>query len=92
MEWKANCRQRLDGDIRAMDAGPDAAKLEMVRANGTDELVRKWQSAHDRIKSTWQSILERFVDLSQPSSSRLKTDFQRSAQAIKAIVGSSPFK
>jgi hypothetical protein len=97
MEWKANCRQRLDGDIRAMDARLDTAKLE-VRANGSDGLLRKWQSTHDNIKSTWQSILERLVDnpttprspspnLSHPSC--LKTDFQRSAQAIEAIVGSS---
>jgi hypothetical protein len=97
MEWKANCQQQLDGDIRAMDARLDAAKLE-VRVNGSDELVRKWQSTHDNIKSTWQAVLERFVDnpttprSSSPNllhPSRLKTDFQRSAQAIEAIVGSS---
>jgi hypothetical protein len=79
-----------------MDARLDVAKLA-VRTNGSDELVRKWQSAHDRIKSAWQSVLERFIENPTPPSSatnlshleRLRIDFQRNAQAIEAIIGSS---
>jgi hypothetical protein len=86
MEWKANCRQQFNSDVQAMDARLDAVKLA-VRMNGSDKLIRKWQSAHNCIKSAWQSVLERFIEnLTPPSSStslshldHLWIDFQQNA-------------
>jgi hypothetical protein len=92
IEWKANCRQRFDGDNQAMVARLEAAKLA---TNGSDELLR---NAHNNIKRTWQSVLEQIIENPQPPSSStnlshletLQTSFQQSAQAIEAITGSSP--
>jgi hypothetical protein len=95
IEWKTNCRQRFDGDIQAMDARLRTAKLA---ANGSDELLKKWQDAHDNIERTWRSVLKRVTENSEPPSSStnlshlasLQTPFQQRAQAIEAIIQSSP--
>jgi hypothetical protein len=66
-EWRANCWQRLDASVRAMDARMDAAKT--TTDSKEFDFSREWQNTHTLIRRAWQAVLERFIERDSSSSS-----------------------
>jgi hypothetical protein len=63
-EWKANCWKRFDANIRAMNERMEAAKANV---KGTSDFLSiAWGDMHRDIQTTWQSAMERFVDVPLP--------------------------
>ena len=66
-EWRGNCWQRLNANIRAMDARIDAAK---TTANSPEfDVSWKWQNAREDIQVEWHHVVQRFLEHETSSSS-----------------------
>ena len=78
-EWKANFWKRLDANIRAMEARTEAANTKAKAKGASNDLSERWQEAHERIQTTWRSVMDRFhsVDHSQalPSIGTLNPEY-----------------
>ena len=62
-EWPGHCWQRLDANIRAMNARMDAVKtiVKTITKSNEFDVSGRWQNTRDDIQQAWQAVVERII-------------------------------